>query len=122
MAQKRKVSYKPFKEKFVVCERDDDGNGSIALFTEDNKRNRVPVFLDTPGDAMIEIGDFFIEMGKAYNNKDISIESLNEPFTRFIAKASLTKECHLYVWTDADGETSYEDQVIYDDHIINLIN
>lgn len=113
------MSYKAFKEKFVVCERgEEDGTATVALFTNDRRGNRIPVFLETAGDAVIEIGEFMIAMGQSAKRGDIQPESLDEPFNRFVAKARLSKDGKLYIWTDGE----HEDNVIYDDHIVHLID
>lgn len=116
-----KFNYKPFDNKFVVIRRDEEG-ASIAFFTVDQRNNRIPMFYDTAADAVIAIGENMIRIAEAVKKGDIDSSNLNEGFSHFVASASLDKEKHLLVtiMNDENNPWGGEEEIVYDDNIINL--
>lgn len=101
---------KPFKLKYVVCRRDANGEAEVSTFTEDNKRNRIPCFFDTPAEAVIEIADHMKCVAEAVQSGDYTEDRLDDAFGDFVANCSLTKTGNFQIWIPGE----HEDEVIYD--------
>lgn len=101
---------KPFKLKYVICRRDANGEAEVSTFTEDNKRNRIPCFFDTPAEAVIEIADHMKCVAEAVQSGDYTEDRLDDAFGDFVAHCSLTKTGNFQIWIPGE----HEDEVIYD--------
>jgi hypothetical protein len=111
------MTYKEFKQKFVIMQGNPEGASEIALFSDDEKNNRLPLFVDSAAQAVIEIASHMQSIAEAVLMEYLDEDSLDEAFDHFVAKASLTRDGHLYIWRDGE----YEDDILYDDHISHVI-
>lgn len=113
-----KLPYKPFKKKYVICEINSSGTPEVSTFTNDNKGNRIPLFLDTKADAVIEIADHMKAIADAVKRGNYYENRLEDAFEKFIAEATLSKQGHLII-INPDGK--YDFNVIFDDSIVQFI-
>lgn len=103
---------KAFDLKYVIFSRV-GGSPEVSCFTEDKRRNRVPMIFDTAADAVIEIADHMRLVAEAVKRGDMLEENLDEAFDKHVAQCSLDKKGNFEVWIEDGSDESYEPETIY---------
>lgn len=121
----RRANYTAFEEKIVVCTSQGDAELIFPFYEADDHRNVFPKFFDTYPQAIIALCDYVKEIALSFHLKLNTYKNEHKelvfPSAYAFALADLDKTGHLQIYFEPDGETSFEPQILYEGHIINLI-
>lgn len=116
--------YKPFKGTKIVCDAKvlhDDYEVVSSFYNVDKHKNRLPKFFDSTASALYEIASLIKDRAKEVVLHLKTENELFYPDDFVIANADLDKDGKLYIYFPPDGENTFEDDVLYEGSIINLI-
>lgn len=110
---------KSFNHKFVICERDENGQAVVSIFGEDRRGNRVPLLLDTKVEAVIEIADHMRLTAEAVQRGDMPEDRLDELGGDFVANCS-NKGGIFTIWIEGEYEPEFVYVGTYDKFVVSL--